>query len=242
MSTFVLTDATTWVAGHDFTTDLNQISLSADVDEQENTTFGGGGFRSRVGGLRNVEAELNGYWQSATSAAVDPQAFSTLGTIDEPVTMSPTGAVGGPAYMFQAGKFSYELGGDIGEVMPFTLSMMGTNGIGAVRGQIAAARGGVSAPGVLGSAVDLGAGAAGRWLYAILHVFSAATTLTVQVQSDDSAGFASPTTRGTIGPITAAGGTWMTRVDASAITDTHYRFNASAVTGAFSVAGAIALQ
>ena len=245
MATFVLTDATSWVAGHDFTADSNELSLSLEVDEQENTTFGGGGYRSRLGGLRNVEAELSGYWQSATSAAVDPQVFSNLGTADEVVTTSPTGVAGATAYFAQMGKFSYELFGSLGEVTPFSLSMMGTNGVGAVRGQVAKAKGNVSATGQLGSILtDLSSNdqvSSTQFLYAAFHVFTAGTTITVLLESDDSAGFASPTTRATIGPITTTGGTWMTRV-AGPITDTHYRFNVSAITGTFSVAGAIAIQ
>lgn len=244
MSTFVLTDVTTWVAGYDFTTDLNEMSLSVEVDEQENTTFGGGGYRSRLGGLRSVEAELGGYWQSAMTNAVDPQAFNNLGTIDRVVTVSPTGAVGSAAYMAQMGKFSYELGGGVGEVMPFSLNMVGTNGVGLVRGQIAAAKQSVNATGALGSAVNLGAGSAGKYLYAVLHVFSAGTTISVKVESDTASNFlgAADVTDATISSVTTAGGTWMARVDASSITDTWFRLNVSAVTGTFSVAGAIAVQ
>jgi hypothetical protein len=72
-------------------------------------------------------------------------------------------------------------------------------------------------------------------------VFSAGTTITVQVQSDDNAGMSSPTTVATIGPITVVGGTWMTPI-AGPITDTYYRMNVSAITGTFSVAGAIGIR
>ncbi|WP_157251124.1 hypothetical protein [Nonomuraea typhae] len=242
MSSFAFTDATTYVAGYDFTTDLNQITLKVDVEEKDCTTFGGGGFRSRLAGLRNIEAELQGYWQSATSGAVDPESFPDLGVVDRPVTMTPTGAAGSAAYIFQAGKFSYQMFGQVGEVTPFTLSCLGTNGVGVARGQVAAAKGAVSATGALGSVLNLGAPTSTQYVYAVLHVFSAGTTITVQVQSDDSAGMGSPTTRGTIGPITTTGGTWMTRVAGPFVGETHWRMNVSAITGTFSVAGAIAVQ
>lgn len=245
MSIFVLTDCTTWCAGYDFTTDLNSVSLSLEVDEQDSTTFGGNGYRSRLAGLKNVDCQLDGFWQSGTTDAVDPQAFTQLGTTDQVVTMSPTGAAASTAYMFQGAKFGYEMFGSVGETVPFSLSMMGTNTVGVVRGQIAAAKQSKNSTGVLGSVLtDLSSNdqvSSSQYLYAVLHVFSAGTTITVQVQSDDSAGMASPTTRGTIGPVTTAGGTWMTRV-AGPITDTHYRLSVSAITGTFSVAGAIAIQ
>jgi hypothetical protein len=245
VSTFVLTGVNTWVGGHDFTCDTNEASLGIEVDEQENTTFCSGGWRSRIGGLRSVSADLSGFWQ-AGSAQVDPDTFTTLGTGGEVVTISPTGVAASAAYLFKGGKFSYEMLGSVGEVAPFSLNIMGTEGSeGLVRGQVAAAKQNVSATGLLGSVLtDLSSNdqvSSSQYLYAVLHVFSVGTTITVQVQSDDSAGFGSPTTRGTFGPITTTGGTWLTRV-AGPITDTHYRLNVSAITGTFSVAGAIAIQ
>lgn len=241
MSSLALVDATTYVHGYDMTTDLNQISLNLSVEDQENTTFGSGGYRSRVGGLKSVDADLSGFWQSATADAIDPQAFAALGVADRPVTMSPDGAAGSVAYLFQAGQFSYEMFGSIGEVTPFSVSMMGTNGVGLVRGQIAKAKGSVAATGATGSAVNLGNVAAGQYLYAALHVFGTpGTTLTALVESDDSAGFASATTRITFPAITAAGGYWGVRL-AGALAETHYRFRISAITGTFTIAGAIGI-
>lgn len=245
MSTFVLKDCTTWVAGYDMTTDLSEMEISAEVDVQEKTTFGGDGWRTRVGGLNTVSASLSGFWQSAATDAIDPQVFTNLGTGSEAVTVSTDGVADSPAYLFRGGKFSYDLLGAIGEVAPFSLEMQNTDPYGLIRGKVAKAKGNVSATGALGSGLtDLSSNdqvSATQYLYAVLHVFSAGTTITVIVESDDNAGFTTPTTRGTIGPITAAGGTWLTRV-AGPITDTHYRLNVSAITGTFSVAGAIAIQ
>ncbi|HEY9416720.1 MAG TPA: hypothetical protein VIQ30_18350, partial [Pseudonocardia sp.] len=86
----------------------------------------------------------------------------------------------------------------------------------------------------------VGAVASGQFAYAALHVFSAGTTMTVQVQSAATVGFASPTTRGTFSAATAVGGLWLTRV-AGPITDTYWRLNVSAITGTFQVAGVIAI-
>lgn len=242
MSSFVLTDCTVWLAGHDFTTDSNQISLSMEVDEQDNTTFGRGGWRSRIGGLKSPSLSLEGFWQ-AGAGSIDADTFGTLGTPNEVVTVTPTGVAGATAYFLQATKFSYEMFGSVGEITPFSLEAQGSEGVsGLVRGQLAAAKGNVSATGQLGSVLNLGAPSATQYAYAVLHVFSAGTTITVQVQSDDSSGMASPTTRGTIGPITTTGGTFMTRVAGPFAGETHWRMNISAITGTFNVAGAIAVQ
>lgn len=240
MSSFALTGATCYVAGYDFSGDSNQMALNLEMDELDNTTFGSGGYRSRTGGVRSIEASLSGFWQSDTTDAVDPQVFSNLGTMDEVVTISPTGTAGEAAYFFQGGKFSYSMGGDLGEVMPYDLSMMGSNGVGAVRGLIGKAKGDVSATGALGSGLNLGAVDASQYLYAAFHVFSAGTTITVKIESDDNSNFTSATDRITFSAITTAGGTWATRL-AGAITDTYYRFNVTAITGTFNVAGSIGI-
>lgn len=241
MASFTLTDVTTWVAGYDFTTDLNQVSLAASVDDLDNTVFGLGGYRRRVGGLRSVEASYSGFWDSATTDAPDPQIFTNLGTADRVVTIGNDDAEGSTAYMFQGGKFSYSAFGSIGEVTPFDLDMMGTNSAGLIRGSITKAKAVVSATGATGTAWNGGNVGAAQYLYATFHVFGTpGTTITAVVESDDGAGFASATTRITFGPITTAGGTWGTRV-AGPLTETHYRLNVTAITGTFTIAAAIGI-
>ncbi|MGW5578715.1 hypothetical protein [Micromonospora chokoriensis] len=238
MTTFAFTDATIHVAGYDLSGDANQVSLSASADELDCTNFRSGGYRQRVTGLKSVQAQVAGFLSD--DAKVDAEAFNGLAVADRVVTIAPAAAETSPAYMFRGGQISYEALGQVGELAPFSVSMVNTNSQGLIRGQLAKAKGNVSATGVLGSVVNLGAVAANQYLYATLHVFSAGTTLTVQVQSDNASNFPSPTTVATLGPITVPGGTWMIRVP-GALTDTHYRLNISAVTGTFSVAGAIGI-
>jgi len=240
VTSYAFVDATTWIAGYDMTGDLNRVAMQLTADELDSTVFGLGGYRRRIAGLKNVAADFGGFWQ-AGSGQIDPAVFTDLAVADRVVTLAPDDAETTPAYMWQGGSFAYSPFGQIGAVTPFTLGYRGTNGVGAVRGQVAKAKANVSSTGATGSVVSLGDVDAAEYLYATLHVFSAGTTITVLVESDDGAGFASPTTRATIGPITTAGATWMTRV-AGAITDTHWRFNVSAVTGTFSIAGAIGIR
>lgn len=241
MTTLALLNVFSYVHGHDFTTDTNQAQLTAESEAKDKTTFGSAGWHEFAGGLKSVAYSMQGFWQSATSDAVDPQAFADLAVVDRVYTMGPVNTEGQPAWMFLGGHFNYQLLGQIGELAPFTLATTGTNGVGAIRGQLAKAKGTVSATGALGSVVNLGTVSATQFLYASFHVFGTpGTTITVQLQSDDGAGMGSPTTQATIGPLTAAGGTWATRA-AGPLTDTHYRFNVSAITGTFTVAGAIGI-
>jgi len=241
VATLALTDAFVHVAGYDFTCDANDVMLSAEAEAQDVTTFCSAGWREHVMGLKSSALSMKGYWQSASSAAVDPQAFDSLGTANEVVTVGDVNTETEVAYMGQLGKFTYNHGGTIGQVYGFSLDCQGTDGVGVVRGQLAAKKQTVNSTGAFGSVVNLG-DATGLYVYCTLHVFSAGTSITVKVQSDDNSGFTTPTDVATIsgGAISAAGGYWMTRV--AGTTDTYYRLNASAVTGSFSIAGAIGVQ
>lgn len=250
MGSFAANNITTWFSGYDMTGDLNNTSLALSYDALDATAFQPGTVtapaRVRVAGLEDAQLDEAGWWQ-AGSGQVDPTAFTALGGASQVVSVSPNGLEENAAYFFRAREFSYELFGQLGEVAPFRLTAQSARGTGlasvpAVRGIVLKTKADVSATGATGTASELGAVGASQYLYAGLHVFSAGTTITVQVQSDDAAGFSSATTRGTIGPITTAGGTWMTRVAGPFVGETHWRMNISAITGTFSVAGAIAVQ
>lgn len=240
MSAQALLDAFCYVAGHDFTTDTNQGQLALEAQMPDATTFGSNGWNEQApNGLKSFTFAYSGFWQSAAQDAVDPEAFGDI-AVERAHTWGINEIETEPAWLFNAAKTSYNLGGELGPTAPFQLNSNGTDKYGAIRGQLAKAKGALSATGVLGSGVQLGAVAANQYLYATFHVFAAPTTVTVQVQSATSNAFSAPTTRATIGPLTTRGSTFMTRV-AGPITDTWFRFNVSALTGSGIVAGAIGI-
>lgn len=240
MSNFVLTSATVWMDGLALTNYANEVSVKTSIDDQEVTTFASGGYRERIAGLKTVDSSVKGLWQSP----VDAPAWTNLAVADQNVTYTSNGTVGEPAHFFQGSNFSVERFGKIGEVDPFGLSIMSTNAVGMVNGQLAAAKGNISATGVLGSGqTGLSTNSqvsATQYLYGVVHVFTAGTTMTLKIQSDDNAGFSSPTDRITLSAITTTGGTWVTRL-AGPITDTYFRYNCTAITGTFNVAAAIGI-
>lgn len=240
MTVFALTNVFAHAAGYDFTSDSNQATLAVDAEALDATPFGPG-WKSVVSGLKSSQFNMSGFWQSAASQAVDPEAFAALGVADRVLTFGPSNVEGDPAYMLQALETSYALGGEVGVLAPFTLAAVGSNGAGTVRGKLTKARGNVSATGAIGTGVQLAAASATQFLYCSVHIFTAGTTVTLLLESDDNAGFTSPTTVATIGPLTASGGTWMTRV-AGPLTDTYFRLNVSAITGTFNMAAAIGVQ
>jgi hypothetical protein len=242
MAILTLTDSFCYAGGYDFTTDINNAVMTTEAAQLDVTTFGSGGWNESVGGLKSVAFNYSGFWQVDGSGdqAVDNQAFPMLAT-SQPYTFGPVETEGQVAYIFNAMKTQYTLGGSVGEVMPFSLSATGTDGQGAVRARLAKAKGSVSAAGgTLGTGLNLGATST-QYIYAAFHVFEAGTDITVRLQSDDNSDFTTATTLATSPSLTASGGTWFTRI-AGPITDSWYRFNVSSITGTFVVGGAIGRQ
>lgn len=233
----VLTDATLWAADYNLTSATHQLALNASVKEQDVTVFGGNGYVAMIAGLRNVSAEVHGYWDAPPDASI----YNSIGVFDIPVTIAPTSTEGSTAYMFQSARTKYTMFGKVGDAIPFNYTSTGSNTVGLVRGLIVDAPGNVTATGVTGTPQQVGAGAANKWIYATYHVFVAGTTMTIQVQSAPTVG-GTYTTRATFPAFTATGGYWLTRVSASGITDPWWRFNVSAITGTFNGAGAVAIQ
>lgn len=78
MATFVLTDAYISINSVDLSDWCTSVTLSVEVDEQEDTAFGDT-YRSRLGGLKDwsLDLELN---QDFAASAVEATLFSLLGT------------------------------------------------------------------------------------------------------------------------------------------------------------------
>lgn len=234
MSEYVLVDVTSYVGGFNFTTKMNSIALSLSADELDSTVFGTGGYRTRKGGLKDVNAELAGYWDSEADSA----AYSSLGIANEAVSISPTGVEGDTAFLWRGEKFTYTAFGQIGPLTPFGVSMMGSHNQGVARGTYLKSQGNVSATGAVGTAYELSGGlSSGFQLYSHFHVFSAGTTITAVVESADNDEFTDATTRLTHSGLTSVGSD--VKSVAGPITDTFFRVRVSAITGTFSVACAI---
>lgn len=236
MTTLALTDATVWVDDYDWTGDSNDVGLNVSVAELDGTPFGAGGFHVRYAGLKDVDFSLKGFW----SSTADAHGVPNLGTANQAVTVSDGDAEGSIAYFAQLGAFRYQPFGKIGDLVPFMLDAKNTGPYGAIRGMTTLKKTTVTTTGAKGTGVQLGAVGSTSYLYAVVHCFTAGTTATVKIQSDDNSGFTSATDVATLPAITTAGATWMTRV-AGPITDTYFRVNVDAITGSFSLAAAIGI-
>ncbi len=222
MAIQTLTNAKVWVGGYDISGYLNSIALDDGVELHDVTALGDAA-RRRLAGIHNVTYQHEGFVDS--SMAIDGILQGLVGSVDNPISVAPSaGAVGDLAYLFRGSVDTYSPSGEVGN--PFQLSVGGEGSDGArlVRGSILF--NGTATATAAGSAVNAGAVASGKSLYAVLHVLSASAsdTLDVLVQSDDNSGFTSATTRITFAQASAIGSQWATAV-AGPITDTYWRVN-----------------
>jgi hypothetical protein len=90
MATFVLTDAVVTVNAVDLSDWVTSVSISVEVDEQEDTAMGDT-YRSRLGGLKDWTLDLE-FNQDFASSAVDQTVWSLVGTTTAVSVKSTSGA------------------------------------------------------------------------------------------------------------------------------------------------------
>jgi hypothetical protein len=187
----------------------NEVKLDLEAEAKDVTCFANGGWRSYVAGLRGGMAEANGF-QDASPAetgalAPDGQMWAELGGAQLPLTICPTAADLSVAYILPTRRGKISLFGKVGDVAPFGSTMWGDGA--TARGQLIHPANVVRSAGGTGSTAILGTIPAGRSLYVAIHVFTVTGTtpaLTLTVQRDDNAGFTTPITAATVGPVSAA--------------------------------------
>ena len=236
---YVLTDALILFGGYNLSGDLNKVGLSMTAGEEEDTTFGDS-FRSRPGGqLADVSVSAEGWWQSATLNAPDPQIATALGSAGTVLTVADVSTTGATAYLCGVHVGSYSQSDTVGSVRPFTFESSGSSTTGPVRGRLLLPVTSLTGS-TTGTGYQLGAVGSTQYLHTSVHVTVAGTTADVIVESDDNSNFTSATTRSTT-TVTAVGGTRVTPV-AGAITDDYWRVRVANVTGTFSIAVAVGIK
>ena len=216
---------------------VNACNLEWGCEPQDSTCIGHD-TRQNVAGLETAKVDMDGYDDYAASAM--DVLFNTIsGDTSNIITMCPQGVAtqGNGAYTFKADTFQYNKTATIGEMAKFKIHAENT-GTNLVPARVLA--GDVSASGNSNSSAYLWqAIAASEVMYASLHVTTAATTLVVKIQSDDNAGFSSPTDRITFTTTSAIGAEQKTV--AGAVADTYWRvlWTRAAGTAVFTVVAGI---
>lgn len=223
MPMFTLINARIFAGGADFTARSNKVELSAQVEEKDVTTFASNGWKEVMGGMFASALGAEGLWEAGDLGKVDDESWTNLGVVGA-YTACPSGAaVGDLAWLLQAMKANYKVGGAIGDVAPWTTTAGGVWPL--ARGKVAHPPGTARTATGSGTALQLNAASATQYLYATLHVLSitgtAVPTITVKIQSSVDNTFAAPTDRITFTAATAIGGQIKRLV--GPITDTWYR-------------------
>lgn len=250
----VLRNVRIFAGGADLTGQSNKVELSAESEEKDVTNFAsvdanGDVWKAVLGGLGSAKAAAGGQWEAGDPGRVDDDAFAALGgvgawTIAPHESGAAGGAVGSVAWILNALRAQYQLGGAPGDVAPWAAAASSAWPLS--RGVILHPPGTARTAAGNGTAVQRPPAAVGQHVYASLHVLSvagtASPTLTVKVQSAADQAFTTPTDRLTFAAAGARTGQAL-RV-AGPITDTWWRVTWS-VTGtapSFLFAAAVGIQ
>ena len=193
------------------------------MEEKDVTNFGSSGWKEITGGLFSSALMGEGQWEAGDAGKVDDEMFTNLGAAGAYTACPDTADVGDLAWVLQALKANYKLGGAVGDVAPWTSSAAGKWPL--VRGKVGHPPGTARTATGSGTAVELTAVSASQYIYGALHVLSVSgtstPTITVKIQSDVDNTFGSPADQITFTAATAIGGQISRTI--GAITDTWWR-------------------
>lgn len=244
MAAFVLTNVRLFAGGADFTSRSNKMELAAEVEDKDSTNFGSGGWKEHLGGLKGGALGGEGQWEAGDLSKVDDDRWASMGAVTAYTVCPHAADVGNLAWTLKALESKYQLGGQVGDIAPWTMAVAGVWPLG--RGKVAHPPGTARTATGTGTAVQLAAASSDQYLYATLHVLSVSgtgsPTLTVAVESDNAEGFPSTTNRITFTAATAVGGEIKRLV--GPITDDWYRvtWTISGSSPSFLFVAAVAVQ
>jgi hypothetical protein len=141
MAKFVLTDVKTTINSVDFSDHLASVAISITSNEVETTAFGGSGFRTRVGGLKDGSITLNFHNDFATtgSSAVDSTIWSLFNT-NATVVVTPTGSAVSASNPSYTGVYLVSqvnpISGNVGDLATRSVTWMTAGTAGITRGTV----------------------------------------------------------------------------------------------------------
>jgi len=221
MAQLILQNSKLYIAGHDFSGDMNALSLDYGSDLQEDTAFGDD-THSRAGGLKTILAAHEGFVNLADDG-IDETLFGLIGTADTPTMICPiAGAENERSYMFLANHSEYNPGGAVGEMFQFGVRAEATGDL--IQSTVLHNASRTSTAD--GTGRNIGAVSASQFLYASIHVFAVSgTSPTLDVILESDAGdtwTGDESTRITFAEKSAISAEWATPV-AGEITDAWWR-------------------
>jgi hypothetical protein len=172
-------NARVYLAEIDLSGVANAAALNLKTDLVECTAFSDA-YKDRLAGMTDVIADISGYFSAeAVTGNPDHKLFDQLGLHDAALTLLPdaAGAFDTMAYFFRPLLSEYSpLEGKVGDMATFKLHAEGADPL--VRGRVFVAKAAKTVTGS-GTKINLGAYSATQKLYAVLHVFAASGTPTL---------------------------------------------------------------
>lgn len=219
----VLLNTRIFSGGADLTGVSNKVGLSREHTDKAVTNFGSGGAVEVLGGPGSWSFDGGGQHEAGDLSKVDDATWAALGGIGALTVCPDTANAGDLAYLGQALTGSYQLGGQVGDVAPWSAKLGGTQAL--ARGVILHPPGTARTATGNGTVVQHVAPTGNQRVYAALHVLSvagtAAPTVTVTVEADNAGAFTTPVTVATFTAATARGGQVVSGPGAAG--DTWYR-------------------
>lgn len=221
MSIGIIKNQSVYFHGYDLTGRTNMLALDYSADMLENTVLNNT-THSRMGGLKMVTAQVEGFMGLD---ATDTALFNNIGIADKPFSFGTSGdSAGDFAYTFLANQGSMKMDKKLGEIYAFSVSAEANSKL--VPSKILLNSKGTPLTATAnGTALQLGAIASGKTMYASLHVLSVGTgspTFDLVIESDATNSFSgSETSRITFDQFTSIGSQMKTL--AGPITDTWWR-------------------
>lgn len=235
MGKAILTNCRIVAGAVDITGMSNRIDVQATGEAKDATTFGSADangvlWKENLAGLQSAALSVGGFYEAGTGTFVDDETWAQFGGIG-PWSIIPPGVLadGSLAYLINAVRTSYALGGEVGEIMPYSAGAASSGPF--TRGAVLLNPTTPRTVSGAGGVVQLGAVPAGKAMRAALHVTSIAgttPTFTAILQSAALVGFGSPTTRATFTVVNGVAGTRTSELVASAagpITDAFWRIS-----------------
>ena len=241
MAKFVFNDGKVFSGGYDLSDHVTSVNLEIMSEELDATTINSGGFRERLGGLKDSTLQLDGFYEAGANK---PDALLGASVGNELiVTTVPDAGVGNTAYFMKSRLFSYQMFGAVGEIAPFSITKSQSDDE-VVQGKIEI-DGALTTTGN-STGVQLGAVGSTEKIYVAIHCTAVSgtstPTVTFKLQSDDNASFTSPTDQITFSDITAIGADYQSAT--GAITDDYFRLNytISGTSPSFSIHATIGIE
>lgn len=185
----IYTDATIVLDAVDISGDSNEVMVEFTRADLDRTTFRNGGGKRRVVGLPDMTGTVAGFWTAEIDEQVDD-----LGGASADLVIAPSAEVGSPCFVTSAKLLSFNRGGKIDELIPFSFNYASARRAGAARGTILFAPTVLVTAPVAAAGLELGALDVGETATVRVQVLSveSAGTVDIDIESSATNGWSSP--------------------------------------------------